>query len=111
MPRLPTALFLAAGLAFSASAGAESPTLESCARAYGTCVDSCAERHETESARAGCTARCAASRAKCEAEAGYEQAKPWLRDQVDKLEDFLRGFREGPEDAPPADGEPGYKDL
>ncbi|KJS38823.1 MAG: hypothetical protein VR70_09255 [Rhodospirillaceae bacterium BRH_c57] len=111
MPRLPLALFLAAGLAFSASAGAESPTLETCARAYGTCVDTCTERHDSESAQAGCTTRCAASRAKCEAEAGYEQAKPWLRDQIDKLEDFLRGFRDDPEATAPAERESRYKDL
>lgn len=108
MPRLPTVLFLVAGLTFSAPAGAESPTLESCARAYGACVESCATRHDSESARAGCATRCAASRAQCEAEAGYEQAKPWLREQIDKLEDFLRGFRDAPEET---GGEPRYKDL
>ncbi|MGC2856271.1 hypothetical protein ACM64Y_12435 [Novispirillum sp. DQ9] len=82
--------------ALPACAEEEAPTLESCARAYGSCVDACGGSQDSEAARAGCVARCAARRASCEAEAGYEQAKPWLQEQVDKLEDFLRGFREGP---------------
>lgn len=109
-------LVLAAAILVAAQSAqaAETPTLESCATAYGACVDTCGATQESEAARAGCVARCAAQRATCEAEAGYEQAKPWVREQMDKLEDFLRGFRDGPAPEAPetkSGNGGGYKDL
>jgi hypothetical protein len=107
MPRFLPAAALAAGLAFTAPAArAEEPTMDTCAGAYGVCEQACAERSDSDSARAGCVARCATARAQCEAEVGYEKAVPWLREQMNKVEDFLRGFRDAPET-----GEKTYKDL
>lgn len=115
MHRLIVAATAAIFLAALPARGEETPpSLESCASAYGACVETCGTSQDSEAARAGCVARCAAGRASCEAEAGYAQARPWLQEQVDKLEDFLRGFRGEPEAGAPAadeEKEGSYKDL
>lgn len=108
MFRLLTAAAFVGMITLSGPAAAQEPSMDSCARDYESCVDACAQRHQDDAARAGCIARCASGRVSCEAEAGYEQAKPWLREQFQKLEDFLRGFRDGP---PPASGDPDHVDL
>lgn len=105
---LALAAVLAASSAFVSPAAAqeETPTLESCGRDYDRCASLCAARNpDSAAAEAGCAARCAAERAACEARAGYAEAKPWVREQMEKLRDFLEGFREGPE-APPAPSPP-----
>lgn len=102
MPRLLLPSVAAVALMLALPAQGAEQSLESCARAYGACVDACTSGQESEAARAGCVTRCAGRRATCEAEAGYAQAKPWVQEQIDKMEDFLRGFREGPESEAPA---------
>jgi len=107
MPHFRFAVALAAGLAFTVpAAGVEEPTMDTCAGAYDVCEQACSDRSDSDSARAGCVARCATARAQCEAEVGYKKAVPWLREQMNKVEDFLRGFRDAPET-----GEKTYKDL
>lgn len=94
---------LALGVGGSVSMAQEVPALEQCEARFDACVTACEKKNLDSSAGlAGCQARCAANRAACEAQAGYEQAKPWVQEQFERMEDFFEGFRDGPQDAPPA---------
>lgn len=104
-------LLIAAILAFGLSGPAlaqdeEGPTLDQCAADFDSCMESCSEANADSSAGlAGCQARCAANRAACEAQAGYEEAKPWVQEQFERMEEFFNGFRDGPGDTPPTEDE------
>lgn len=108
--QLSRAVIVAALLAIAVPAAASgeeaeteaAPTLEMCAESFDQCIARCAARNpDSAAAQAGCEARCTTDRATCEAKAGYEEAKPWVREQMQKLRDFFRGFGEGPEGTPP----------
>lgn len=100
---LAPALILSAGGAVPMAQAQEVPALEQCEARFDACVTACEKKNLDSSAGlAGCQARCAANRAACEAQAGYEQAKPWVQEQFERMEDFFEGFRDGPQDAPPA---------
>jgi len=114
------ALMLAAVLALGLAAPGladDAPTLEQCEARFDTCMSACqAANPDSSAGLAGCQARCAAERAGCEAKAGYEQAKPWVQEQFERMEDFFEGFRKGPGDEPPppakeAPADVGPKDI
>ncbi|MBF0093443.1 MAG: hypothetical protein HQL33_07705 [Alphaproteobacteria bacterium] len=66
----------------------------SCAGTQDRCAAECNGRlPEDDPARVGCVARCAADRAACEAEAGYEAAKPWLDRRVEEMKRLYEGFK------------------
>lgn len=78
-----------------------------CGFAYDDCMFACTRRHaQDDAARVGCTARCAADHATCEAQAQYNAAKPWLDEQVDKMRRFYDGFKGEQSPPPPPDAPP-----
>lgn len=100
----------AVGLMFGlAGAGAEAraETALSCSAAQVKCDASCAARYTSEAGKVGCQARCASERGACDAAAGYDQAKPWMKKKVQSVGDFFDGLTSGgdsdaPSEPPPA---------
>jgi len=104
---LTAAVLLAAA---SAQADDKTVTLEQCAGNYGACVADCARDNpgtpgQPNPKMAACEGGCAGKRAVCEAEAGYEAAKPWVKEKYEKskkfLQDLLRDHIDKPKEAPP----------
>ncbi|SDH49901.1 hypothetical protein [Roseospirillum parvum] len=77
------------------------------------CQGDCADRfpEEDDEGRLSCTAVCEAEHAACQTLAGVEKARPWIRQQTEKLRDFLDGFMgTPPKDRPePKPAEPANK--
>ncbi|MCB2101701.1 MAG: hypothetical protein KDE22_12565 [Rhodobacterales bacterium] len=91
------ALLLAAA---QPAAAADTVTLQDCAQAYGACVNECARNNPSDGknpnpAAAGCETLCAGKRAACETEAGYDAAKPWVKEKYGQTVDFFKGLLDG----------------
>ncbi len=87
-------LFLA--LAMAAPAGAEekaaagTKTSAQCAADYSLCDAECVAKHADDTAkRAACTTACSGTYLACDTKAGYEAAKPWVKDKMEKTKKFL----------------------
>lgn len=69
------------------------PQSPACTNAYTSCQSACTRQHGDDAAGgSGCFARCAADRAACDAAAGYNAAKPWVKEQIDQVWRFIEGF-------------------
>lgn len=91
-------------------AGAEE-TASPCVKAQTRCEADCDRRlADRDAARAGCIARCATDRTVCEAEAGYNAAKPWLDQRMDDMKRFYEGFK-GEKTPPPPPKAPSKPDT
>ncbi|KAA5605030.1 hypothetical protein F1188_13430 [Roseospira marina] len=82
--------------------GSDSAAVATCETEHDACVDRCERRHPGDDyAQAGCTSVCALDRATCEANAGVESAKPFIKREADRLRDFFDGLLEEDAPAPP----------
>ncbi|WP_019645200.1 hypothetical protein [Novispirillum itersonii] len=84
---------------------ARAETAPSCAVVQTRCDASCAARYTSEAGKVGCQARCASERGACDASAGYDQAKPWVKKKVQSVGEFFDGLTDGGE-SPPSEPPP-----
>ncbi|MCP5372001.1 MAG: hypothetical protein H6907_09745 [Hyphomicrobiales bacterium] len=105
---LASALLVSAIAGGAAAAEGDQATLEQCAQNYGACMADCASAHPGEpgkpnAAMAACEGGCAGKRAVCEVEAGYDRAKPWVKEKYEKSKKYLQDlWREHMDDKEPA---------
>lgn len=85
---------------------ARAETALSCSGEQAKCDASCAARYTSDAGKAGCQARCASARAACDAGAGYDQAKPWVKKKVQSVGDFFQGLTEGGDSGTPSEPPP-----
>ncbi|WP_413204949.1 hypothetical protein [Rhodospirillum sp. A1_3_36] len=65
--------------------------VDACASAHAGCVNACDVLESDDAGKAGCSARCAADRAVCEAGKGLDA----LTEQTDRIKGFLDGLTKG----------------
>ena len=85
-----------------AASDAINPNTEKCGKAYEQCYAQCRQQNPAQTlkgdaSRATCGSVCVAKRTACMAGTGYDKAKPWVTDKIDKFNRLLDDlFQEPP---------------
>ena len=66
-------------------------TLKQCIEDHNQCVNQCLDL-ETQTAKAGCVAKCAGTEAACVGEFGIQSTEPFIRKKADQLEKMIDDF-------------------
>ncbi|MBK1663991.1 hypothetical protein CKO38_01900 [Rhodospirillum rubrum] len=82
------AVLVVAAPGLAAAEGGDAARLDRCKTAHAGCVAACQSLESEDSARAGCSARCAADRGVCEAGKGLDS----LAEQSARVKGFLDGL-------------------
>lgn len=109
-------LALAVGADVQAASEPVQPNAEKCGAVYEQCYAECrkenpAQTLEGDTARAACGSICVGKRTACLAGKKYDEAKPWVADQMKKFNKFLDDFFKGPPETPSSPKEDGPKNI
>ena len=109
-------LALANATAAYAASDAINPNAEKCGKVYEQCYAQCRQENPAQTlkgdtGRATCGSVCVAKRTACMAGKGYDKAKPWVNDKIDKFNKFLDELFQEPPAAPAMPKNDGMKNI